>query len=88
MHKAKAMAGSILGHPWIAPGYGLGLMQGSIEDGFTLCGQTVAGLVVSLPFTVSTTAKHRLVALFPVKTTSKHSLLGTDTSSAAGAEGA
>ena len=43
MQVAKALGGPIPGRPWLAPGYGLGLMQGSIEGGFTLCGHTGCG---------------------------------------------
>lgn len=43
MQTAKTLGGPIPGRPWIAPGYGLGLMQGSIEGGFTLSGHTGCG---------------------------------------------
>lgn len=43
MQIAKALGGSIPGRPWITPGYGLGLMRGSIDGGFTLCGHTGCG---------------------------------------------
>jgi len=43
MQTAKTLGGPIPGRPWITPGYGLGLMQGSIEGGFTLCGHTGCG---------------------------------------------
>jgi CubicO group peptidase (beta-lactamase class C family) len=43
MQTAKTLGGPIPGRPWITPGYGLGVMQGSIEGGFTLCGHTGSG---------------------------------------------
>ncbi|CAG8871179.1 serine hydrolase domain-containing protein [Pseudomonas fluorescens] len=43
MQTAKTLGGPIPGRPWITPGYGLGLMQGSIEGGFTLRGHTGCG---------------------------------------------
>jgi CubicO group peptidase (beta-lactamase class C family) len=43
MQTAKALGGSIPGRPWITPGYGLGLMQGSIEGGYTLRGHSGCG---------------------------------------------
>ncbi|MNK87679.1 hypothetical protein PS726_01608 [Pseudomonas fluorescens] len=43
MQIAKTLGGPIPGRPWITPGYGLGLMLGSIEGGFTLCGHTGCG---------------------------------------------
>jgi CubicO group peptidase (beta-lactamase class C family) len=43
MQTAKTLGGPIPGRPWITPGYGLGVMQGSIEGGFTLCGHTGCG---------------------------------------------
>ena len=43
MQTATPLGGPIPGRPWIAPGYGLGLMQGSIEGGFTLSGHTGCG---------------------------------------------
>lgn len=43
MQTAKPLGGPIPGRPWIAPGYGLGLMQGSIEGGLILSGHTGCG---------------------------------------------
>lgn len=43
MQTTRTLGGPIPGRPWIAPGYGLGLMQGSIEGGFTLSGHTGCG---------------------------------------------
>ena len=43
MQTEKTLGGPIPGRPWITPGYGLGLMQGSIEGGFTLRGHTGCG---------------------------------------------
>lgn len=43
MQIAKALGGPIPGRPWMTPGYGLGLMLGSIEGGFTLSGHTGCG---------------------------------------------
>ena len=43
MQTAKTLGGSIPGRPWITPGYGLGLMQGSIEGGYTLRGHSGCG---------------------------------------------
>lgn len=43
MQTARALGGPIPGRPWITSGYGLGVMQGSIEGGFTLCGHTGCG---------------------------------------------
>ena len=43
MQTARTLGGPIPGRPWITPGYGLGVMQGSIEGGFTLCGHTGCG---------------------------------------------
>jgi len=43
MQTAKTLGGPIPGRPWLTPGYGLGLMQGEIEGGFTLCGHTGCG---------------------------------------------
>src|SRR3546814_19397600 len=43
MQAARALGGPIPGRPWITPGYGLGVMQGSIDGGFSLCGHTGGG---------------------------------------------
>ncbi|MHC8343710.1 serine hydrolase domain-containing protein [Pseudomonas sp. RT6P73] len=43
MQTARTLGGPIAGRPWIAPGYGLGLMQGTVEGGLTLSGHTGAG---------------------------------------------
>ncbi|MCU1758378.1 beta-lactamase family protein [Pseudomonas sp. 14P_8.1_Bac3] len=43
LQTARALGGPLPGRPWVAPGYGLGVMQGSIEGGWTLCGHTGCG---------------------------------------------
>ncbi|WP_349734209.1 serine hydrolase domain-containing protein [Pseudomonas jessenii] len=43
MQVARILGGSIPGRPWTRPGYGLGVMQGAIDGGFTLCGHTGCG---------------------------------------------
>lgn len=43
MQSARALGGPIPGRPWITPGYGLGVMQGSIDGGYSLCGHTGCG---------------------------------------------
>lgn len=43
MQTARTLGGPIPGRPWVTPGYGLGVMQGSIEGGLTLCGHTGCG---------------------------------------------
>jgi CubicO group peptidase (beta-lactamase class C family) len=43
MQTARTLGGPIPGRPWITPGYGLGVMQGSIEGGHSLCGHTGCG---------------------------------------------
>jgi hypothetical protein len=43
MQTVHALGGPIAGRPWIAPGYGLGLMQGAVEGGLTLSGHTGGG---------------------------------------------
>ena len=43
MQAARTLGGPIPGRPWIAPGYGLGVMQGSIDGGLSLCGHTGCG---------------------------------------------
>ncbi|MGZ9706524.1 serine hydrolase domain-containing protein [Pseudomonas sp. GNP013] len=43
MQTARALGGPIRGRPWITPGYGLGVMQGTIDGGYSLCGHTGGG---------------------------------------------
>ncbi|WP_104904496.1 serine hydrolase [Pseudomonas sp. LH1G9] len=43
MQRARTLGGPIPGRPWITPGYGLGVMQGSIDGGYSLCGHTGCG---------------------------------------------
>jgi CubicO group peptidase (beta-lactamase class C family) len=43
MQTARTLGGPIPERPWITPGYGLGVMQGSIEGDLTLCGHTGCG---------------------------------------------
>ncbi|MFK3790767.1 serine hydrolase domain-containing protein [Pseudomonas piscis] len=43
MQTVRTLGGPITGRPWIEAGYGLGLMQGSIEGGFLLGGHTGCG---------------------------------------------
>lgn len=43
MQTARTLGGPIPGRPWITPGYGLGVMQGSIEGGYSLSGHTGCG---------------------------------------------
>lgn len=43
MQTAKPLGGPIPGRPWVTAGYGLGLMQGSIEGGLTPRGHTGCG---------------------------------------------
>ncbi|EJN36276.1 penicillin-binding protein, beta-lactamase class C [Pseudomonas sp. GM84] len=43
MQAARTLGGPIPGRPWLTPGYGLGVMQGAVEGGFTLCGHTGCG---------------------------------------------
>ncbi|MCY1389581.1 D-alanyl-D-alanine carboxypeptidase precursor [compost metagenome] len=43
MQAARTLGGPIPGRPWITPGYGLGVMQGSIAGGFSPCGHTGCG---------------------------------------------
>ncbi|MFK0089721.1 serine hydrolase domain-containing protein [Pseudomonas sp. NPDC090755] len=43
MQAARTLGGPIPGRPWITPGYGLGVMQGSIDGGISLCGHTGCG---------------------------------------------
>ncbi len=43
MQTIRTLGGPIPGRPWVAPGYGLGVMQGMIEGGLSLCGHTGCG---------------------------------------------
>jgi CubicO group peptidase (beta-lactamase class C family) len=43
MQAARTLGGPIPGRPWITPGYGLGVMQGAIGSGHSLCGHTGCG---------------------------------------------
>ncbi|MHC8286175.1 serine hydrolase domain-containing protein [Pseudomonas sp. XS1P51] len=43
MKTARTLGGPIPGRPWVAPGYGLGMMQGTEAGGLTLSGHTGAG---------------------------------------------
>lgn len=43
MQATKVLGGPMTGRPWIAPGYALGLMRGTIESGLTLAGHTGCG---------------------------------------------
>ncbi|MFJ4431397.1 serine hydrolase domain-containing protein [Pseudomonas sp. NPDC089395] len=43
MQAARALGGPIPGRPWLRPGYGLGVMQGAVDGGLTLCGHTGCG---------------------------------------------
>ncbi|MCR6480427.1 beta-lactamase family protein [Variovorax sp. ZS18.2.2] len=43
MQTARILGGPLLERPWTSPGYGLGLMQGVVNMGLTLCGHTGAG---------------------------------------------
>ncbi|MFM9924500.1 serine hydrolase domain-containing protein [Variovorax sp. H27-G14] len=43
MTTARVVGGPIPGRPWTSPGYALGLMQGEVDRGLTLCGHTGAG---------------------------------------------
>lgn len=43
MEAALVLGGPMLGRPWTAPGYGLGLMIGAVSGGLTLCGHTGSG---------------------------------------------
>lgn len=43
MQTTRTLGGPIPGRPWVAPGYGLGLMQGKEAGGLTLSGHTGAG---------------------------------------------
>lgn len=43
MQTVRTLGGPIAGRPWVAPGYGLGLMQGKVEGGLVLSGHTGVG---------------------------------------------
>lgn len=43
MQTARILGGPIPGRPWVTPGYGLGVMHGSIDGGYSLCGHTGCG---------------------------------------------
>ncbi len=43
MQTPYRLGGPMAGRPWVAPGYGLGLMQGEIAGGLTLSGHTGGG---------------------------------------------
>lgn len=43
MQAARTLGGPIPGRPWITPGYGLGVMQGAISGGHSVCGHTGCG---------------------------------------------
>jgi CubicO group peptidase (beta-lactamase class C family) len=43
MRSVRTLGGPISGRPWMAPGYGLGLMQGVVEGGLILSGHTGGG---------------------------------------------
>ncbi|MEK1939995.1 MAG: serine hydrolase domain-containing protein [Pseudomonas sp.] len=43
MQAERALGGPIAGRPWVTAGYGLGMMKGSIEGGFSLSGHTGCG---------------------------------------------
>ena len=43
MQTARTLGGPIPGRPWVTPGYGLGVMQGTTEGGLILCGHTGCG---------------------------------------------
>ena len=43
MQTVRTLGGPIAGRPWVVPGYGLGLMQGTVESGLTLSGHTGVG---------------------------------------------
>ncbi|SFB71926.1 CubicO group peptidase, beta-lactamase class C family [Polaromonas sp. OV174] len=43
MQMARVLGGPLPGRPWTSPGYGLGLMQGVVDKGLTLCGHTGVG---------------------------------------------
>lgn len=43
MQTVRRLGGPIPGRPWLAPGYGLGVMQGPVAGDLTLCGHTGGG---------------------------------------------
>lgn len=43
MQTVRPLGGPMAGRPWITPGYGLGVMKGSISDELSLCGHTGCG---------------------------------------------
>ncbi|WP_276575243.1 serine hydrolase domain-containing protein [Pseudomonas protegens] len=43
MQQAQVLGGPMAGRPWVAPGYAMGLMVGSVESGLTLYGHTGSG---------------------------------------------
>ncbi|VVP79376.1 D-alanyl-D-alanine carboxypeptidase [Pseudomonas fluorescens] len=43
MQTPRTLGGPMPGRPWITPGYGLGVMQGTVEGGLSLCGHTGGG---------------------------------------------
>ncbi|HEX4377546.1 MAG TPA: serine hydrolase domain-containing protein [Steroidobacteraceae bacterium] len=43
MHESHPFPGPFPGRPWLMPGYGLGLMTGTVEGGSALAGHTGAG---------------------------------------------
>lgn len=43
VQSARALGGPIAGRPWATAGYGLGVMQGSVDGGPALCGHTGSG---------------------------------------------
>ncbi|WP_313739030.1 serine hydrolase domain-containing protein [Pseudomonas sp.] len=43
MRTARMLGGPIAGRPWATASYGLGVMQGSTDEGATLCGHTGQG---------------------------------------------
>ncbi|SEI43748.1 serine hydrolase [Pseudomonas sp. NFR16] len=43
MQTVRALGGPIAGRPWISPGYGLGVMKGSVGGKWSLCGHTGCG---------------------------------------------
>jgi CubicO group peptidase (beta-lactamase class C family) len=43
MQTARRLGGEIPGRPWTSAGYALGLMQGEVDAGLTLCGHTGVG---------------------------------------------
>ncbi|OLU13686.1 serine hydrolase [Pseudomonas sp. PA1(2017)] len=43
MQTRRVLGGPLAGRPWVVAGYALGLMQGDVEGGLTLCGHTGCG---------------------------------------------